>query len=319
MADFNQTQDELAQYLENQFGGQDNERDDEQDPDKNPEMLNQYLENDTSDNSSPSAYTPYDSAPQAAPQADPQQLANERVLQLERELAATQARSQLFESALSQQAAPQQPVRQRPMLFDQEELTVDPRYETDYGDANPYITAIAKNVAMQMYEKAVAPLQQRFNEMQQQMQYQQQFNATQRGESMYMQLRAMHPDVDELARSAEWQSYIQQGDAYGGTYTLAQHVQDGIQSGNLKKVSAIIDGFKKARGIGTSPKQTAPGRSQTTLPPTAVTGRGKTLTMSSFERATNDFQNGKISYDVYQKITDEFNTAAMEGRVNYNK
>ncbi len=317
--DFDQSQDELAQYLEQMYGGEQETPNNDPTPPQEPssdDVVNDYLKDEDGVEETPQEQPQYTPIQQTQ---KPQGGIDERTLALERELAATKARSEMYERAI--QAQYQQPQQQGPApLYDADELQVDERYETDYGDASPYIQSIAKRVAADMYQRTVLPLQQQLAEVNQRLAYQQQSQHTQQLSVFETQLKAVVPDLEQIANSAEWQSYIRQGDVYGGTRTIAQYVQDGIQSGNVRQVAAIIDQFKRSRSKGQPQQQhVAPGRSQTTVPQTKTVGRGKMLSMSSFDRATQDFQNGKISYDIYQKIMDQFNTAAVEGRVNYNK
>lgn len=327
MADFDQTQSELDQFLDQQFSqpaseepakGTEQPQDDEVD-------ISEYLTGDD------------DELPQEQPagltqpaQAEPTQNANvsseERLIALERELAATKARAEMYETAVranyERTYGQQQPTEpQHPTLaYSDDELAVDERFEADYGDANPYIQSIARRVANDLYQRAVVPLQQKLDGVTSQLEAQRGINDQNQKFAFETELRKAVPDLDEIAFSNEWQSYLKQPAPYtGGTVTIAQVVQSGIQSGNMKQVVEVIEDFKgKRQRSQPQTQQVAPGRSQTTQPVTASRGQ-KVLKMSDFERATANFQAGKLSWDKYQRITDEFNAAMVEGRVNTNR
>lgn len=319
MSDFDQAQDELSSFLDNQFTQQTQPQEEIPSEEKDDE-IEQFLHGDeleeTVNQPNPAEQTQVQQPPQG-PSSE------ERILQLERELAATKTRSQMYENALAsqyqQQVAPQQEQYVPNVVFQDQELAVDERYEQDYGDANPYIASIAKRVANDLYQRTVVPLQQQLQAVQGQLQSQEQFNQSQRTDTLHMQLKSVVPDIDELVRTPEWQSYIKQPDVYGSGRTIASFVQEGIQYGNVRQLAQIVNQFKQARGqTAPKPQQVAPGRAQTTVPNTAPR-RGKVLYMSEFDRATQQFQAGKLSWDKYQVIANEFNEAMLEGRVNHNK
>lgn len=325
MADFDQAQEELSSFLDNQFAPQtETELDDETTaPSKDDEEINQFLQGDGDDTpddipSEPSVPVSNSEPTSATPSAE------DRILQLERELAATKTRAQMYEDALSeryqQQFAPETPKEEKPnVVYTDQELTIEDRYEQDYGDANPYITNIAKRVANELYRRAVVPLQNELANVRSQLQSQSEFNQVQKTDVIHMQLKSVVPDIDELVRTPEWQEYIKQPDMYGSGRTIASYVQEGIQYGNVRQLAQIVDQFKQTRKQNApQPRQVAPGRAQTTLPNTAPR-RGKMLNMSDFDRATSAFQAGRLSWDKYQVVLNEFNEAMLDGRVNHNK
>lgn len=321
--DFNQAQNELDNFLDQTF----NNTKPQDEPKKSPddEIIDSYLtpadvpEEQQPDSQQPAAYTESQQAQQAQQRQQPlQPSADERLLALERELAATKTRAQMYENALAQryeQAAQQQQQPQSFDVFADHELQVEERYIKDYGDADPYIAAIARRVANEMNARAVQPLYQEIQNLRGQLDQQQANAHYQQRDIIYTQLKSIVPDLDTLASSPEWQSYIQQPDVYGGTRPIAHYVQEGIKSGNVRQVAAIIDNFKKARQKSQPQQQhVAPGRAPNFLPQTQQR-QGKILNMRDFDRATADFQAGKLSWDRYQVIADEFNTAMLEGRV----
>ncbi len=316
MADFDQTQDELSAFLETQFASQAETTEQPKEP-ENDDEINQFLVSDEE---------PAQTAPQGTTPTAPQQPVvsdQERTLQLERELAATRTRAQMYELALQQhtfqEQLPTQYPATAPTAFADEELQVDERYKTDYGDADPYIASIAKRVANDLYQRTVLPLQQELDAVRGQLQSQAEFNQAQRTDTLHMQLKSVVPDIDTLVRTPEWQSYIKQPDLYGSGRTIASYVQEGIQYGNVKQLAQIVQQFKRTQQQSQpQPQHVSPGRAQTTVPNTAPR-RGSVYRMSEFDRATQAFQAGKLSWDKYQVIVNEFNEAMLDGRVNYNK
>lgn len=318
MSDFDQTQADLSAFLENQFTT--NQVEEEEDvPAVADDDISEFLQGDEVDQVVEQSQT-QQTVPPTQQQPVNQQ---DRILQLERELAASQTRSQMYENALAERYQ-QQYVQQEQFVpnvaYGDNEIEIDERYEKDYGDANPYIASITKKVLNDFYQRAVVPLQNELNTVRGQLQSQGEFNQTQRSDVIHMQLKSVVPDIDELVRTQEWQSYIRQPDFYGSGRTIAHYVQEGIKYGNVRQLAQIVQQFKQGQAKGTPKLQhVAPGRAQTTLPNTNKRGRGVMLRMSEFERATQQFQTGKMSWDKYQAIADAFNEATLEGRVNYSK
>lgn len=332
MADFDQSQQELDNFLEQTFSQPAEQPKQGTQPQIPPttqveqegitDELSEYLTGETA-SEEPGVNTQEEQTPPPARPEQPGQAEADRVLALERELAATRARAEIYERALQTGARGQQepPQEEKPStVFAGEELDIDERYLSDYGDAGPLIQNIARKVANDLYARAVQPLQQQLATVTTQLEAQRGINDQNQRFSLETQLRNAVPDLDSIAYSPEWQSYIKQPAPYtGGTYTIAQVVQSGIQSGNMKQVVEVIDDFKRKRQQSQpQTQQVAPGRAQTTQPTTAPRGQ-KMLRMSDFERATANFQAGKLSWDKYQIIADEFNAAMLEGRVITNR
>lgn len=316
MSTFDQTQNELSQFLEDQFAPP-TEQQNEATPAENDDIdVNEFLQGDED--------TTVEFEQQAQPEHKPVPQPDDRILQLERELAATKARTQMYETALSQQfQPPQQPQEQQPAVppvaFLDDEIAVDQRYMEDYGDADPYIQSVAKRVANDLYQRAVLPLQQELYNVRGQLQSQAEFNASQQKNTLHMQLKSVVPEIDEIVTTPEWQSYIKQPDLYGSGRTIASYVQEGIQYGNIRQLAQIVNQFKQTRQKAQPGRaQVAPGRAQAEMPNTTPK-RGTVLKMSEFDRATSEFQAGRLSWDKYQVVMSKFNDAMLEGRVNYNK
>lgn len=311
------TQSELDQFLESQFSDNNEAPPPEE---KDDEVINEYLGGDDADTATGSQVDSTLSTTTPAPSVQPVNDAD-RLIQLERELAAAKERERLYANMVQQQYNPPQdsvpPQEFRP--FDETELTIDEQLVKDYGHAEPYITAVARRVAEDLHRRAVQPLYQQLEMTQAQLARQQQFNQRQHQDVIYAQLKQVVPDIDTLATSQEWQSWIKQPDDYGGTRTIAHYVQEGIQSGNVNQIAAIVSKFKQAQAQSKPQQsQVSPGIAPQTQPNTRV-NRGRVLKMSDFDRATADFQAGRLSYDRYLKISDAFNAAHLEGRVDVNK
>ena len=324
MADFDQVQTELDAFLDAQFT-QPTSSDDETQPQEDDKLVQEYLTGDEPEEVTPQGLnTPAtEQPPTHTPQAQPTPSDAERIIALERELAATRAREQMYQSALtaSQTDSTQQPqTKQEFKPFADDELVVSDEHKNLYHDADPYIASIARNVANELYQRTVVPLQQELYNVQSKLQAQQDFNVQQTSFSQYTQLKNMYPDFDQMMNSREWNSFLHQDDIYGTGSKMIDYVQQGIRTNNIRQLAGIINQFKQHQQKGQpQPQQVAPGRAQTTLPDTTQPRSGKNLKMSDFERATANFQAGRISYDVYQRVTDEFNAAMLEGRVNLNK
>lgn len=320
MADFDQAHNELSDFLDQTFSEQPQETQKPQE--QEDDEIKEFLTPDEDEQD----LVQQPQQPVQQVQQQPVQLSEQdRIINLERELAATKTRSQMYENALQQRyqqdyAMQQQQVEYVPnVAFHDNEIAVDERYENDYGDANPYISAIAKRVANDLYQRTVVPLQQELQAVRGQLQSQAEFNSRQSADTLHVQLKSVVPDIDEIVRTPEWKAYINQPDQYGSGRTIASYVQEGIQYGNVRQLAQIAQQFKQIRQQS-APKQqqVAPGRAQTAVPNTAPR-RGATLKMSDFDRATQAFQAGKLSWDKYQVIANEFNEAMLDGRVNHSK
>lgn len=313
--DYAKAAGELDEFLDNQFP------DDEQQGNAlgdNDDDIREYLGGNPDEEVVDS--TPNQSASPSTPAAPTEA---ERIARLERELAAAQARAATLEQSQMMQYAQmgQQQVQPRntpPVYtpFADEELAIDENLKTVFGDAEPYVQAVARRVAQDLYQRSVQPLEQELLATRAALENQQRVSQVQTKDVFLAQLRAVEPEIDTLAHSAEWQNWIQQPDEYGGTRTIAYHVQDGINSGNLKQVTGIIAKFRreqKQRGTQQQ-NQMAPGRPAQTIPQTRIT-TGRMLKQADFDRATQEFQQGRLSLDKYDKVVAAFNQAYLEGRV----
>lgn len=335
MNEFDSTQNELDQFLEQAFLSPDKKSDDKEnnstDVDKE---IEEYFVGDDIDGENQTENVEHktvsDNGIKNTNSTDNQYKTDsdkDRLLALERELAATKARAEMYESAIragyeARTSSEQRTTEQRlpEKVFADEELEIDERLKSDYGDADPYIQAIARRVANELYQKAVAPLHSRLEEVQGQLVQQRDLNVQNQKFSLETQLRQVVPDLDDIVYSNEWKSYTSQHAPFtGGTETIANIVQRGIQSGNVKQIVEIINDFKGKRSLGQpQQQQMSPGRSQVTQPATKPASK-RILKMSDFDRATAAFEAGRLSWDKYQVIVDAYNTAMAEGRVNTNR
>lgn len=327
MANFNQAQSELDAFLDENFAANPaQEQNTTEEETKEDDVISSYLAGDEDDSielNSRADEVQTTQQVQATQQAQTVPSEQERILNLERELAAVRTRAQMYENALTSQIGTTTQQAQQPqkpnLAFGDEELKIDERYFNDYGDSTPLMQQVARQVANDLYQRAVLPLQQELAQVRGNLTEQQNFNLIQSRENFGIQLQQMIPEIGQIASSNEWQSYIQQPAPFsGGTRTIANVVRDGIQSGNLQQVAEIVNDFK-AKKASTQPaaQQVAPGRAQTVTPNTQQ--RVRVLKMSDFDRATADFRAGRLSWDKYQRLADEFNAASVEGRVNYSK
>lgn len=317
--DFEAANKEWDAYLDKQF--QQNEQPDPIESDEDDEEVQSFLTGVPDDTVSETST----SAPSNAATSPAQPTEAERIARLERELAAAQTRAATLEQAqalqyaqLAQQTAnPASQYSAQPYSpFAEEELAIDDKLKETFGEAEPYVQAVARRVAQDLYNRTVQPLTQELMATRAALTDQQRFAQIQSKDVFLAQLRAVEPEIDTLAHSQEWQRWIQQPDEYGGTRTIAYHVQDGINSGNLKQVTGIIAKFRKEQQQQgrQQHQQVAPGRPAQTIPQTKMTS-GRILRQSDFDRATVEFQQGRLSLDKYEKVMAAFNQAYLEGRV----
>lgn len=332
MNDFDRTQDELDRYLEKQFSTEQENKVEDIKNNEEDEKLNDYLQDtneDTSevDNQNTQANYSENISTNTVSDTDTVQLNKsdyETRLALERELAATKVRAEMFENAIragyESKFANEQNNKPNDVVYNDEDLAIDDASVSAYSEADQYIQYIARKVANDMYKRAVMPLQDQLQEVRGHLDRQKELNVQNQKFSLETQLKQVVPDLEDIANSNEWQSFIKQPAPFsGGTETIAHLVQRGVQSGNIRQIVEIVNDFKN-RSLKGQPKQqhVSPGRSQVSQPVTKQPGK-KMLNYSQFERATADFEAGRLSWDLYQKVADEFNTAFLEGRVNYNK
>lgn len=321
----NQTSEALDQYLEETFATPDEQKKEQPEQAGADEaIIDQYFtgEDDTvadagGQAAQPPAQVPANTQTPPANQQAPMSIDEQR-LQIERELAASKAQLAMYQQAFfNQQAQSQQPaqVEQPAPIFNPEELEIPPELIKEYGHAEDFITRVARKAALELYNRSVKPVESQLQQTQQMLQNQSQVTLQQRQETFMGALKTQVPDLDTLAFSPEWQSFIQQPDEYGGTRTIAQYVQDGINSGNVNQVVAIVNKFR-AKQSGGQPQQAqvAPGRAPQFTPQTANPPVRK-LKMAGFDRATADFEAGKLSWDLYQKVVERYNDAILKGNV----
>lgn len=241
-------------------------------------------------------------------------------IKLERELAAAQERLRMYEAAITSTSQQQQ--QEAPpattSLYSPDELEIPKELQEVYKDATPYIDAIAKKNIAEAVKKTLTPIEEKLRATQAELEEYKRNSQSQRQNALHMQLKQVIPDLDDIAVSPEWQAFIRQPDAYGGTRTIAQHVQEGLQSGNVQVISAIVNMFKQAKGKSNpQPSQIAPGTAPQTAPVTNPT-RDRVLSMAGYEKAVDDYDRGLISWDDFQKIQDVYLTQAITANMpNY--
>jgi len=320
---FDATQKALDTFLEQQFNTPNDLPQQEQQakPTEDDEQISQYLNG--------ADETVYDHQLEQARQQkfQPRESESERIIRLERELAASRERlaiidqqQQAYEQQqrmIAEQQAYQQQQPQQPYTpFSEDELRVDERYKTEYGDADPYIQAIAKRVATDLYQRTVEPLYSEINALQAQLGKAQDVLTFQEQDRYFTQLgnqlKAVVPDADALMADQRFTQWANQRDPFGRG-TLLDTMLDQRNRGDVRGMAGLLNEFRRATGAGT--QHNAPGRAPQTMPNTSRQPRGKIMSQASFDRATADMRAGRLSWDKYQVIMEEFNQAYLEGRV----
>lgn len=304
----------IVQPQESQTGMQEESEED---------VLAKYLTyTDDTQHTAPQVDTPQavTSPQQTDKPASAQSITIEERIKLERELAAAQERLRMYEAAITntsaQQEQPQSPTADS--LYTPEELSIPAELQEVYKDAAPYIEAIAKKNIEHAVKSKLNPMEEELRRARAELDEYKRSTQAQRQNALHLQLKQVIPDLDEIAVSPEWQAFIKQPDAYGGTRTIAQHVQEGLQSGNVQVITSIVNMYKQAKSKSNpQPSQIAPGTAPQYAPATNPT-KTRTMSMEGYEKAVDDYDRGLITWDMFQKIQDAYMTQAIkENMPNY--
>lgn len=260
------------------------------------------------------------STPVEKPRADMYTLEQ---LEYERRLAEERGRnavlSQMMNPAQQQQAKQEQT---QPYVFDPSEVTITDEEIQLFGkEATSYAQKIAKQVAQQLYEKTISPLQQQLQQQQAIINQSRNDSVAQQSQLLFQRIQYAIPEVQSITASQEWRNYLQTpAPGTGGSVPLGRLLEHNIKSGNYEGIKEIFDIYldrNKQQGLQS---QVSPGRSQVSTPPsTLATSKTKYLAYSRLLSAKRRFEAGQISYDEYRRIENLYDKAAVENRIDYDK
>ena len=184
-----------------------------------------------------------------------------------------------------------------------------------YAGSLPVIEAIAARKAVEIAKRLEAerlnPLARQFDEtvqpLQAQVQQQEELRALNARQQYNQAIAAKLPWLRDAVNTVVPNT---------GGLTRAALVQNAEAAGNVDAVVDLLSGFKPAQAV---PQQqlTAPGRSNAinySQQATAAQPKGKRgMKLSTYNRALQDFSNGKMSPEQFAKYEDAWNTALLNG------
>ena len=193
-----------------------------------------------------------------------------------------------------------------------------------YAGSLPVIEAIAARKAVEIAKRLEAerlnPLARQFDEtvqpLQAQVQQQEELRALNARQQYNQAIAAKLPWLRDAVNTAEYAQYYNAVVPNTGGLTRAALVQNAEAAGNVDAVVDLLSGFKPAQAV---PQQqlTAPGRSNAinySQQATAAQPKGKRgMKLSTYNRALQDFSNGKMSPEQFAKYEDAWNTALLNG------
>lgn len=193
-----------------------------------------------------------------------------------------------------------------------------------YAGSLPVIEAIAARKAVDIAKRLEAerlnPLARQFDEtvqpLQAQMQQQEELRAINARQQYNQAIATKLPWLRDAVNTAEYAQYYNAVVPNTGGLTRAALVQNAEAVGNVDAVVDLLSGFKPAQPV---PQQqlTAPGRSNAinySQQATAAQPKGKRgMKLSTYNRALQDFSNGKMSPEQFAKYEDAWNTALLNG------
>lgn len=193
-----------------------------------------------------------------------------------------------------------------------------------YAGSLPVIEAIAARKAVDIAKRLEAerlnPLARHFDEtvqpLQAQMQQQEELRAISARQQYNQAIATKLPWLRDAVNTAEYAQYYNAVVPNTGGLTRAALVQNAEAVGNVDAVVDLLSGFKPAQPV---PQQqlTAPGRSNAinySQQATAAQPKEKRgMKLSTYNRALQDFSNGKMSPEQFDKYEDAWNTALLNG------
>lgn len=193
-----------------------------------------------------------------------------------------------------------------------------------YASSLPVIEAIAARKAVEIAKRLEAerlnPLARQFDDtvqpLQAQVQQQEELRAINARQQYNQAIAAKLPWLRDAVNTAEYAQYYNAVVPNTGGLTRAALVQNAEAVGNVDAVVDLLSGFKPAQPVSQQ-QLTAPGRSNAinySQQATAAQPKGKRgMKLSTYNRALQDFSNGKMSPEQFAKYEDAWNTALLNG------
>ena len=193
-----------------------------------------------------------------------------------------------------------------------------------YAGSLPVIEAIAARKAVEIAQRLEAerlnPLARQFDEtvqpLQAQVQQQEELRAINARQQYNQAIATKLPWLRDAVNTAEYAQYYNAVVPNTGGLTRAALVQNAEAAGNVDAVVDLLSGFKSAQTVSQQ-QLTAPGRSNAinySQQATAAQPKGKRgMKLSTYNRALQDFSNGKMSPEQFAKYEDAWNTALLNG------
>lgn len=200
-----------------------------------------------------------------------------------------------------------------------------PKEQLDaYAGSIPVIEAIAARKAVEIAKRLEAerlnPLARQFDEtvqpLQAQVQQQEELRALNARQQYNQAIATKLPWLRDAVNTTEYAQFYNAVVPNTGGLTRAVLVQNAESVGNVDAVVDLLSGFKPAQPVSQE-QLTAPGRSNAvnySQQATAAQPREKRgMKLSTYNRALQDFSNGKMSPEQFAKYENAWNTALLNG------
>lgn len=274
------------------------------------------------------AYSQNVGAPTSSPNLPPEVL---QVLQQNQALIAQQftamqerdARVAALEAKLAaaEQHQPKQPEKNWYDLVDAPELTEEQR--KTYEASLPVINAIAARQvreALRIYDdNRVNPLSSRIDSslpvVEENLNAQRQQLAQAMGQTIHQTVTSRLPWLADAQRTREYENFYNAVIPNSGGLRRADLVEQALAAGNADVIVDVLSAFKPPAQQSAA-QFVAPGRSNT-IPPNTVAAaaqRGKrAFHISVYNKAVDDYANGKLTAEQFDKVAQQWNAAVLDG------
>lgn len=233
------------------------------------------------------------------------------------------ARAQRQAESQAAQAPQVDPLTKLP--FDEADYQIPQELAEVYGESSPFIAAIAKQAIKAYHDASVKPLVEHLRNVEGQLSAVNASASAGREQAFAAQVYQAIPDMSQIVADPDWQGFLRSAPAIsGGSYSYGDVAQQAIRTGNINSIHAIVQDFKARKGYTQQGQAQqgnhaiAPGSASIGTPSTAPR-KPKSLRMSSYSRAADDFALGKITHDQFNRIQNEFIQADLEGRVIHDE
>lgn len=129
-------------------------------------------------------------------------------------------------------------------------------------------------------------------------------------------VRAQVPDIDNMLASPQWKEFCNKQIPHLGV-TPGEVIGAHYQNGNAQGVVSVVNMFKN-RSKTSRTETPAPAQRAASAPVVQGGGRGR-LRYSELDAAYNKAEQGLLARDKLAQIVEKYETAAAEGRVDYNR